>query len=146
MRDNKGLVLEEFLLLIRVTARLTGLLQGMLSKHYFPSFSTRPFEFKAYAHCTETIKDSIIRIVTLTRQTRADSFSDSIELVSDASQGRPVIVDFDKTPRPLTTEAEAADKRRQKAENAVRRRATDPKRNLLTMPSCDVRPNSSTRT
>ncbi|TIS13834.1 MAG: hypothetical protein E5X09_07145, partial [Mesorhizobium sp.] len=97
-------------------ARIMGLLESMTSKHYFPSFSTRPFEFKAYAHCTETIKDSIIPIVTLTRQTRAESFSDSIDLVSDVSQGRPVIVDFDRTPRPLTTEAEAADKRRQKAE------------------------------
>ncbi|WP_189340338.1 hypothetical protein [Mesorhizobium sp. M4B.F.Ca.ET.049.02.1.2] len=115
-RVNISLVPKESLVLMRASARIMGLLESMASKHYFPSFSTRPFEFKAYAHCTEMIKDSIIPIVTLTRQSRAESFSDSIDLVSDASQGRPVIVDFDRTPRPLTTEAEAADKRRQKAE------------------------------
>lgn len=82
---------------------------------YFPCFSTRPFEFMAYSRCADQVKDSILPVITLTRQSEAESYSATLDLVSEASDGRPVIVDFDTIPRPVTSEEEAAAIRRQKA-------------------------------
>ncbi|MEI5679526.1 MULTISPECIES: beta family protein [unclassified Mesorhizobium] len=97
----------------------------MLERKYFPCFSTRAFEFMAYSRCSNSVKDSILPVITLTRQKLAESFSDTFDLVSDAAEGRPIILDFDTTPRVVTSAEEAAAIRRQKA---AKREALDGKK------------------
>lgn len=97
----------------------------MLGSQYFPCFSTRTFEFMAYSNCSSGVKDSIVPIVTLTRQREAETFADSFDLVAEGTEGRPVIVDFDREPRPITSAIEADAIRRQKA---AKREAQDGKK------------------
>ncbi|MBN8975939.1 MAG: hypothetical protein J0I08_05620 [Rhizobiales bacterium] len=86
------------------------------SQSYYPCFSTRTFELRAYAECGKLIKDLVTPVVTLTRQTEATSFEESFAALQKATEGRRAIVSFDPTPRPVTSAVEAEEKRRQKAE------------------------------
>lgn len=87
----------------------------MLGSRYFPCFSTRIYEFMAYSNCTSAVKDAIVPVVTLTRQRNAETFAEAFDLVAEIAEGRPVIVDFDRQLRDVTSAQEADALRRRKA-------------------------------
>lgn len=79
---------------------------------YFPALTTRAGELGAYQECYDLVKDSIVPIFTLTRYAETESLVDSAEALMEALGGRRAIVDFDGRPRPVTSLAEAAERRR----------------------------------
>ncbi|MFK0209202.1 hypothetical protein [Agrobacterium sp. NPDC090283] len=82
------------------------------SATYFPALTTRAGELGAYDQCYDPVKDSIVPIFTLTRYAETESLVDSAEALMEALGGRRSIVDFDGRPRPVTSLAEAAERRR----------------------------------
>lgn len=96
-----------------------------LSQRYFPAFSTRDAEQRAYNELGSSILDRIVPVITLTRERDAPSLQDSIDSVLQTAAGRQVIVNFDPTPRPIKTAAQiAAD--RQKTADKRRTQGKDP--------------------
>src|ERR1700733_3428155 len=83
-----------------------------LSQKYFPSFSTREAELKAYKELPSPIRDPMLPAVTLTRQKFEQSLYPSLSVVREAAQERPLIIDFDPMPKTLTTEGELREERR----------------------------------
>lgn len=79
---------------------------------YFPALTTRAGELGAYEQSYDPVKDSIVPIFTLTRYAETESLADSAEALMEALGGRRSIVDFDGRPRPVTSLAEAAERRR----------------------------------
>lgn len=86
---------------------------------YFPAFSTRVHELKAYAHVDPAAKDRMLPVVTLTREREASSLAPSVASLAEAAGGRPVIVDFDPEPRPVESPDEIEVRRREKAAKRV---------------------------
>lgn len=81
---------------------------------YFPALTTRAGELGAYQQCYDPVKDAMIPIFTLTRYAETESLIDSAGALVEALGGRRSIVDFDGRPRPVTSLAEAAERRRRK--------------------------------
>ncbi|MBB4954574.1 hypothetical protein H4S14_002463 [Agrobacterium vitis] len=81
---------------------------------YFPALTTRAGELGAYQECFDPVKDAMVPIFTLTRYAETESLADSAAALVEALGGRRSIVDFDSRPRPITSLAEAAERRRRK--------------------------------
>lgn len=81
---------------------------------YCPSFSTKQWDFLAYAKCSTDVKDRVVPVVKLTRVKDGRSFADSLEYLDKALGDRPAFIDFDPTIDPIKTAAEAAEERRLK--------------------------------
>lgn len=87
-----------------------------LSQKYFPAFSTRDAEQRAYTELGPDILNRIIPEITLTRERDAPSLQDSLDSVLQTAAGRQVIVNFDPNPRPIKTAAQIAEERQRKAD------------------------------
>jgi hypothetical protein len=79
---------------------------------YFPALTTRAGELAAYQQSLSAVRDALVPIFTLTRYAETKSLADSAAALIDALEGRPAIVDFDIRPRPVTSLAEAEERRR----------------------------------
>lgn len=86
-----------------------------LLQKYFPAFSTREAELRAYGELLPGIREQMIPVVTLTRERDAPSFQESLSSILTAARGNPLIVDFDPVLRPLKTDAEIRADRAQAA-------------------------------
>ncbi len=87
-----------------------------LPHSYFPAFSTREGELKAFKELDPSILDRIVPVVTLTREREAPSLAASLYTVVETVGSRPIIIDFDHRPRPLKTPQEIQAERARKAE------------------------------
>lgn len=83
---------------------------------YFPAFSTRAHEQLAYSKCPDDVKDGMVPIVTLTRYGKAETLLETADVLLSDLRGRTAIVDFDPEPRATTSEEQASERRRRKAE------------------------------
>ncbi len=79
---------------------------------YFPVLTTRAGELNAYEQCYPDVKNAMVPVFTLTRYAETESFANSAAALTGALEGRPAIVDFDPRARPVTSLAEAAERRR----------------------------------
>lgn len=91
-----------------------------LAQKYFPAFSTREAELRAYSELPGTILDRMVPVITLTREREAPSLEASLAAVAAVANGRPIIVDFDPIPRDLRSEEEIEAERARKAEQRRR--------------------------
>lgn len=85
------------------------------NSNYYPSFATKSFELRAYEKCADSVKNSMVPIVTLTRIKSEDSLQDSLDLIGNLTGGRRFIVDFSTALRPITSAEEAVELRRLRA-------------------------------
>lgn len=83
-----------------------------LSHPYFPAFSTREHELRAYASLDDGVKDAMLPVVMLTRAREAVSFAPALESILEATNGRPLIIDFDSVPKTEKSDEEIAAERR----------------------------------
>lgn len=90
-----------------------------LSQRYFPAFSTRENELRAYSNLTDAAKHQMVPAVTLTRDVDGEAFEGSLEGLLEAAAGRAVVLDFDPVFK-VPTSDEVLELRRQRKEERLR--------------------------
>lgn len=94
------------------------------SRSYYPAFSTREHELRAYATLDGPIKDQMLPVVTLTRDDAGESFEGSLDALLQAAGGRPLIVDFDPTFKTSPSDEEIEQRRLRREAKLLRERKT----------------------